>query len=158
MGGIPEYQLEQSVQLLFNADLHTNIKLQKILLITQVYKPKTTPIDTKKIYKICIITPTIKLQTLLSVQNTFFSYTLSCDSFLYKSQTLVYISRDGWTTLNKNPSWSWSFLAPIILLELELLGSNNCDQNWSWSFQALKFFIELELELTSSRLFFPSFR
>ena len=38
-----------------------------------------------------------------------------------KPSTLV----QGWTSLNENPSWSWSFLAPIILpeLELELLGS-----------------------------------
>ena len=50
----------------------------------------------------------------------------------------------GWTSLNKNPSWS--FLASIILpeLELELLGSNICYQCWSWSFWALHFFIELE--------------
>ena len=44
----------------------------------------------------------------------------------------------GRTSLNKNPSRSWSFLAPIILPELEL-------ELW-----ALNFFIELELELTSS--------
>ena len=58
----------------------------------------------------------------------------------------------------KNLSWSWSFLAPIILPELvlELLGSNICYQSCSWSFWALKFFIELELELTSHRLFFRS--
>ena len=48
----------------------------------------------------------------------------------------------GWTSLNKNPSWSWSFLAPIILseLELELLGSNFCYQSGSWRFLALNFF------------------
>ena len=60
---------------------------------------------------------------------------------------------------NNNPSGSWSFLAPIILpqLELELLGSNICIQSWSWSFWALIFFfVELELKLTSSRLFFRS--
>ena len=64
----------------------------------------------------------------------------------------------GWTSLNKNLSWSWSFLAPIIHseLELELLGSNIFLQSWSWSFWTLKFFIELELELISSRLFFRS--
>ena len=37
-------------------------------------------------------------------------------------------STQGWTSLYKNLSWSQSFLAPIILpeLELELLGSNVC--------------------------------
>ena len=66
--------------------------------------------------------------------------------------------KQGTTSLNKNPSWSWSFLAPIIIpeLELEFLGYNICYQSWSWSFWALKFFIELELELTSSRLLFWS--
>ena len=59
------------------------------------------------------------------------------------------IESQGWTSLNKNPSWSWSFLAPIVLpeLELELLGSTIYYQSWSWSFWALNFFIELELQL-----------
>ena len=54
----------------------------------------------------------------------------------------------GWTILNKNLSRSWSFLAPIILPELELglLGCNISYQSWSWSFWALKFFLELELD------------
>ena len=60
-----------------------------------------------------------------------------------------------WPSLNNNPSWSRSFLAPIILpeLELELLGSDICYQSWSWGFFALEFFnlqtflLNLELEL-----------
>ena len=75
-----------------------------------------------------------------------------------RTTLFLFTDQQGWTSLNKNPSWSWSFLAPIVLpeLELELLGSTIYYQSWIWSFWALNFFTELELELTSSILFFRS--
>ena len=48
----------------------------------------------------------------------------------------------GWTSLNKNQSWSWGFLAPIILpeLELELFSSNYSPRAGNGDFR-LKFFV-----------------
>ena len=77
----------------------------------------------------------------------------------------------GWTSLNKNFSWSWSFLAQIIFpeLELELFSSSYSPRAGAGAFRlhflvpelqlefwALKFFIKLELELTSSYFLFRS--
>ena len=71
----------------------------------------------------------------------------------------------GWTSLNKNPSGSWSFLALILFpeLELEIFSSKYSPRAGAGAFRlqfllpelelefwALIFFIELELELTSS--------
>ena len=44
---------------------------------------------------------------------------LLCDK-IYISQTGKLGFLQGWTSLNKNPSWSWSFLALNIFSELEL--------------------------------------
>ena len=54
----------------------------------------------------------------------------------------------GCTSLNKNLSWSWSFLAPIILpeLELELFSSNYSPRAGAVAFRLQFLLPELELK------------
>ena len=92
------------------------------------------------------LTHTKKVFTLRNFLSTFADHPLHLSTFskinnIFSSSSIfnyfLIFSRpeqQGWTSLNKNPSWSWSFFAPIILLELELelLGSNICYQGYSF--------------------------